>query len=280
MLNYFDVHSHLHDKAFDADREEMLLEMKEKGIRTIAIGTDKAESKKALELAINNDNIYASVGLHPADNVTEEFDYEFYKELAQNKKVVAIGECGLDYFYIDNFLERDQKEKGITRNKEEEIERQKKIFAQQIDLSIEINKPLMLHIRASKGSTDAYDDALEIISKAKMEGKSISGNVHFFTGTLEVAKQFIDLGFTISFPGVITFAKEYDDVVKGVPLDMMHAETDSPYATPVPYRGKRNSPVYVEEIVKKIAELKGVPLEEVKRQLLKNADRVFGLTLS
>ena len=278
MLNYFDVHSHPHDKAFDADREEILSEMKKKGVGTIAIGTDQEESKKAFELALSHDNVYASVGLHPADNVTEEFDYVFYKELAQNKKVVAIGECGLDYFYIENFFERDQKEKGITRSKEEEIERQKKIFAQQIDLSVETNKPLMLHVRASKGSTDAYDDALEIISKAKMEGKSIRGNVHFFTGTLEVAKRFVEFGFTISFPGVITFTKEYDDVVRNISLDMMHAETDSPYATPVPYRGKRNSPVYVEEVVKKIAELKGLSVEEIKKQLLKNAERVFGLT--
>ncbi len=279
MLNYFDAHSHPHDKAFDADREALLLDMKEKGVGTIAIGTDQIESKKAVELALVNENIYASVGLHPADNVTEVFDYEFYKTLALHKKVVAIGECGLDYFYIQNFFERDQKEKGIVHTKEEEIKRQKEIFKQHINLAVELNKPLMLHIRASKGSTDAYDDAIEIFTEVQKEGKEVRGNVHFFTGTLDVAKKFIALGLTISFPGVITFAKEYDEIVRTLPLDMIHAETDSPYATPAPYRGKRNSPVYVEEVVKKIAELKGLTLEEVKEQLLKNAERVFGLTL-
>lgn len=277
MLNYFDTHSHPHDKAFDADREQVILEMKERGIGTIAIGTDQTESKKAVDIATLHENIYASVGLHPADNVLEEFDYEFYKALAQNKKVVAIGECGLDYFYIENFFERDKNEKGITHSKEEEIERQKQIFKEHINLAIEINKPLMLHIRASKGSTDAYDDSIQIFKDAQAEGKTVKGNVHFFTGTLEVAKSFADLGLTISFPGVITFTKEYDEVVKNIPLEMIHAETDSPYATPAPYRGKRNSPVYVEEVVKKIAELKGEDIEVVKVQLIENVKRVFGI---
>lgn len=276
-MNYFDAHSHPHDKAFDADRDALLLEMRDKGVGTIAIGTDQVESRKAVKLAQENENIYASVGLHPADNVTEEFDYAFYKNLAQNKKVVAIGECGLDYFYIENFFERDQNEKGIIHNKEEEKERQKRIFEEHINLAIDVNKPLMLHIRASKGSTDAYDDAIDIIKNAQTLGKKVIGNVHFFTGTLAVAEQFVQLGFTISFPGVITFAKEYDEIVKNIPLEMIHAETDSPYATPAPYRGKRNSPIYVEEVVKKIAELQGLEIEEVKQQLLKNATRVFGV---
>ena len=292
MLNYFDTHSHLHDKAFDIDREEVIRDMKDKEIGTIAIGTDKLESKKAVELATLHENIYASVGLHPADNVTEEFDYEFYKNLAQNNKVVAIGECGLDYFYIENFFERDKKEKGIqiesssrtllssaspSQALREEIKRQKRIFEEHINLSVELNKPLMLHIRASKGSVDAYIDAIDMIHTAKASGKMVTGSVHFFTGTMDVAQQFLDLGFTISFPGVITFAKEYDEVVRSIPLNMIHAETDSPYATPVPYRGKRNSPVYVEEIVKKIAELKGLEIEVVKGQLIENTKRVFGI---
>jgi TatD DNase family protein len=276
-MNYFDIHSHPHDKAYDTDREALVLSMQEHGVSTIAIGTDHVESKKAVAFAEHHEGMYASVGLHPADNVTEEFDYEFYKNLAQNKKVVAIGECGLDYFYIENFFERDQKEKGITHNKNDERDRQKRIFEEHINLAYELKKPLMLHIRASKGSTDAYDDALEILSSSKQAGKHVTGNVHFFTGTLAVAKQFNELGFTISFPGVITFTHEYDNVVKEIPLSMMHAETDSPYATPAPHRGKRNSPVYVEEVVKKIAELKQAPFDEVKKVLLENAKRVFGV---
>ena len=274
-LSFFDIHSHPHDKAFDADREQVILEMKLKGVGTIAIGTDKKESIQAVALTENHENIFASVGLHPADNVTEEFDYDFYKNLAQNKKVVAIGECGLDYFYVDSFFERDQKEKGITHSKDAEVDRQKRIFVQHINLASELTKPLMLHIRASKGSTDAYDDAIDILINAKTLGKQVVGNIHFFTGTVDVANRFLELGFTVSFPGVITFAKEYDEVVKSVPLSMMHAETDSPYATPVPYRGKRNSPVYVEEVVKKIAELKNLNVEEVQTQLLENAQKMF-----
>lgn len=276
-ISFFDAHSHPHDKAFDEDRDAVLREMKEKGVYTIAIGTDKVESRKAFLLATEHDHVYASVGLHPADNVLEEFDYEFYKTLATDKKVVAIGECGLDYFYIDNFFERDQKEKGITHNKDAEQDRQKRIFEEHINLASQLKKPLMLHIRAGKGSTDAYDDAIYMLKKSQEAGKKVFGNVHFFTGTLSVAEQFMELGFTISFPGVITFAKEYDEVVKNVPLEMMHAETDSPYATPAPYRGKRNSPVYVEEVVKKIAELKNMSTKDVQAQLLENAKRVFDI---
>jgi TatD DNase family protein len=276
-MNYFDTHSHPHDKAFDEDRESVILEMKEKGITTIAIGTDKEQSTKALILAEMHDNIYASVGLHPADNVLEAFDYGFYTTLATHPKVLAIGECGLDYFYIQNFFERDKGEKGITHSHEDEILRQKEIFKSHINLALAVNKPLMLHIRASKGSTDAYDDALEMLRTTKEHHPQLTGNVHFFTGTLDVAKQFVELGFTISFPGVITFTGEYDEVVRAIPLEMMHAETDSPYAAPLPYRGKRNSPVYVEEVVKNIAELKGLGLESVKNQFLENKKRVFGI---
>lgn len=277
MFNYFDTHSHPHDKAFDADRETLLTEMEAKGVGTIAIGTDKKESTSSVQLATTHKHIFASVGLHPADNVLEEFDVDFYRDLAANPKVVAIGECGLDYFYIENFFARDQLSKGISHSATEEKERQKKIFQQHIDLAIELGKPLMLHIRASKGSTDAYDDAIEMLRTNLSEGKSVAGNVHFFTGTLSVANQFLELGFTISFPGVITFTKEYDEVVKAIPLSMIHSETDSPYAAPMPYRGQRNSPVYVEEVVKKIAELKGLDHEVVRVQLLENAKRVFNI---
>jgi TatD DNase family protein len=276
-MNYFDTHSHLHDKAFDLDRDTVISEMEKSGIGTIAIGTDEKESKSAVALASNHSHIYASVGLHPADNVLEKFNYDLYKTLAGNPKVIAIGECGLDYFYIENFFKRDQLSKGITHSEGTEKERQKSIFQEHINLAYELHKPLMLHIRASKGSIDAYTDAIEMLRTQIESGKPVTGNVHFFTGTVEVAKQFLELGFTISFPGVITFTKEYDDVVKMVPLEMIHSETDSPYAAPLPYRGQRNSPLCVEEIVKKIAELKELDTETVRLQLLSNAKRVFGV---
>jgi TatD DNase family protein len=192
--------------------------------------------------------------------------------------VVALGECGLDYYYVETFFEKDKQEKGISWNKDAEVDRQKRIFEEHINLASELRKPLMLHIRDVKGSYDAYEDALHMLENAQVSGKNVRGNVHFFAGNIDIAQKFLDIGFTISFPGTITFTKEYDDVVRFVPLDMLHAETDSPYAAPVPYRGKRNEPVYVQEVVAKIAVLKEISIEEVRVQLLENAKRVFGLT--
>lgn len=280
MANYafFDIHSHLHDKAFEEDREKLLDEMKGYGVATITVGTDIHESKKALALAEKYPHVYATVGLHPADNVTEEFDEELYTTLAMNEKVLAIGECGLDYYYIESFFERDKAAGKVTWNKDAEADRQQRIFEKQIDLAVKVDKPLMLHGRPSKGSMDAYEDMLHILENAKKKyGNKLRGNAHFFAGNIDIAQRFINIGFTMSFSGVITFTKDYDDVVRFVPLTLIHAETDSPYATPIPYRGKRNTPMYVQEIVARIAVLREQPMEEVRMQLLENAKRVFGV---
>jgi TatD DNase family protein len=266
--NFIDVHSHIHDKAFDEDQSVLIAEMKEKGFATITVGTDIGESKKAVIAAEKYDNVLATVGMHPVDNRTEVFDRAIYKELLTHPKVVALGECGLDYFHIKEF----------EGNKDAEVDRQHRLFTEQIELAVECDKPLMLHGRPDEGM-DAYEDMLHILRNAKERlGNKVRGNAHFFVGNLDVAKQFNDLGFTVSFSGVITFAKMYEELVRAVPLEMMHAETDSPYATPVPYRGKRNTPLYVEHIYEKIAEIKGIEKEEVRSQLVKNAERVFGLT--
>ncbi len=275
MYSFFDIHSHLHDKAFDADRDAVIVEMKARGFGTITIGTDIEESKKAIKLAEENDNIYATVGFHPNDIDKELFstkggpasgwDEKIFEELAEHKKVVAIGECGLDYFYL-------------KENIEQEKEKQKEIFEKQIALAVKVNKPLMLHGRPSKGSMDAYEDMLQILESEKIKHEEkLKGNAHFFAGNVDIAKRFIDIGFTVSFSGVITFTHDYDDVVRYVPVDMMHAETDSPYATPAPFRGKRNSPLYVQEVVAKIAVLRQEPMEEIRTQLLLNAKRFFGV---
>lgn len=268
MNNYIDVHSHIHDTAFDDDRDDVVTEMKERGFSTITIGTDSIESKKAIECAETYDNVWATVGVHPVDNRNEDFDKETYRAFLMHPKVVALGECGLDYFHIKNF----KGDKGV------EMERQKQLFTEQIELAAECDKPLMLHGRPDQGM-DAYDDMLKILDEAKgKHGDKVRGNAHFFVGTPDIARRFNGLGFTVSFSGVITFAKMYEDVVRAVPLDMMHAETDSPYATPVPHRGKRNTPLYVERVYDRIAELKGLEKEEVRIQLIQNAHRVFGLT--
>jgi TatD DNase family protein len=280
MMHYalFDIHAHMHDTAYDEDREVVLKEMKDYGLGAITVGTDQRESQKAFQLAENNTHMYAAVGLHPADSVAEEFDYEFYKTLAQNEKVVAIGECGLDYHYIDTFFKRDVEAGKVTWNKDAEVDRQQRIFEQQVELAVEVNKPLMLHGRPTKGTMDAYEDMLHILENAKKKhGTLLRGNAHFFVGNIDIAERFVQLGFTMSFSGVITFTKDYDDVVRYLPSTMIQAETDSPYATPAPFRGKRNSPMYVQEVVARIAVLRNEPLEEVRVQLLENAKRIFSI---
>jgi TatD DNase family protein len=275
---FFDIHAHLHDKKYDEDREKLLREMKEYGVGAITIGTDSKESTKAVALAKDNEHIYASVGLHPADNVTEEFDYVYFKQLAEDKKVVAIGECGLDYHYIETFFEKDKIKKNLPWNKDAEADRQKRIFERHIELAVDINKPLMLHGRPSEGSMDAYEDMLYMLENAKKKyGNKLRGNAHFFVGDVEIARRFVDIGFTMSFSGVITFAHDYDDVVRYLPQTMIFAETDSPYVAPSPYRGQRNSPMYVQEVVAKMSVLRNEPFEELRIKLLENTQRMFGI---
>jgi len=252
--------------------------MKEKGFGTITVGTGLKESRDALALADAQPNIFATIGLHPADNPLEVYDEDAYMKLAKHEKVVAIGECGLDYYAVETFFEKEKAEKGITWSTEEERERQRKIFQKQIDLAVEVGKPLMLHGRPTKGSMDAYEDMLSMLENAKkIHGDKLKGNAHFFVGNIDIAKRFIDIDFTLSFSGVITFAHDYDDVVRYTPLHMIHAETDSPYATPAPFRGKRNTPLMVQEVVARISVLRQEPFEEVRLQLLENAKRVFNL---
>jgi len=256
-FKYIDIHSHLGFGDYGQDLKEVIKRMEESGVATITIGTDLESSKEAVKIADEFENVFACIGAHPADKKDFVFEEKDFEELVKNPKVVAIGECGLDYF-------------KITGDIEAEKNRQKKEFIKQIEFSIKHNKPLMLHIR------DAYLDAYEILSKYKGKAK---GNMHFFAGSLDFAKKFVDLGFTISFTGVITFARQYDEIIKNIPLDMIHAETDSPFVAPIPYRGKRNEPVYVIEVIKKIAEIRGKDLKTVSEQLLLNAKRTFGLEL-
>lgn len=264
-FEYIDIHSHLYFPDYENDREEEIQKMKEEKVATISIGTNLETSKKCVELAEQNENIFACVGQHPSDlNHSSIFDREII-HLTDNKKVVAIGETGLDYFRLP---ENDQKIKEI----------QKEIFEEHINLSIETGKPLMLHIRPSKNTFDAYLDSLDILeTRFKEVGDKLKGNAHFFAGDMEILKRFLDIGFTVSFTGVITFTSDYDQFIKYTPIDKIMSETDSPFVAPVPHRGERNSPLYIKEVVKRIAEIKGVPLEETKKKLVSNAVKFFGL---
>lgn len=268
----FDSHSHLHLSQFDGDREEIIKKLRDFSIKTINVGTDFEDSKKAIELAKKYpDLLWASVGLHPTDNSKENFDVNKYRELAKDEKVVAIGECGLDYYRSPS---------------EEEITRQKEIFIKQIELAKELNKPLILHCRPSLGSQDAYDDTLNILnSYFVIHNSNINGVAHFFSGSKETAGKFLDLGFCISFAGPITFhptgdhpkggANHYEELVKFVPLDRILVETDSPFAAPLPHRGKRNEPASVEFVARQIAEWKGLSFDKVATQTHNNAKDLF-----
>jgi TatD DNase family protein len=293
---FFDIHTHTQIAAFKDDQDVVIKCALDAGVWTINVGTQSDTSRAAVVTAARyEEGVYATVGLHPIHTVKsfhdpkeletvsekelemesgtdsvggfhsqtkgftshgEQFDYDFYKTLAMHPKVVAIGECGLDYYRLEA----------------ETAAKQKEVFIAQIELANEVGKPLMLHIRPGNGG-DAYLDALEIVkSHAK-----VLGNVHFFVGSKEDAQRFFNIGYTVSFTGVITFTHDYDEVVAYAPLSMLHAETDAPYVTPVPRRGTRNEPLYVQEVVKQIAEIKNTDLETVRLQLRENARRVFGV---
>jgi TatD DNase family protein len=259
MYDYIDIHSHLNFSDYEKDFDDVIQRLKDTNTATITVGTDLESSKKAVEIADKYENIYACIGLHPADETGETFNEEEFEKLVMNKKVVAVGECGLDY--------------GRNSDSSEETkERQKTDFEKQINFAVKFGLPLMLHIR------NAHEDVLTILKEKKKEfGEKLRGDVHFFSGGIAEAEQYLDLGFTMSFTGVATFTKDYDEVIKFIPLEKMMSETDSPYVTPVPHRGQRNEPSYVQEVVKKIAEIRGEDFEMVKKTLSDNAVRYFNL---
>lgn len=271
MPKYFDIHSHLNFKDYDVDRDEVMKRLALTETATIVVGTDFESSKWAVEIAEKYENIYACIGVHPVDDPKIVFEVSKFEELVKHPKVVAVGECGLDFFHI---------------KKEDDFERQKKEFLKHIEFAVEHDKPIMIHSR------DAYDEVLEILDPlVKIYGSKLRGNSHFFTGTLEQAKRYWAIGFTTSFTGVITFppapdrtggragARDYDEVIKNAPLNMIMSETDAPWVAPVPYRGKRNEPSYVQEVVKRMAEIREEDLETVQKALVENACRAFGIMI-
>ncbi len=277
---YIDCHTHVNFAAYDEDREDVIKRALEGDTWMINVGTQKDTSKSAVELAEGYDEgVYAIVGIHPIHTVEsfhdsdelgsngkddkgfasrgEDFDEDYYTTLANNNKVVGIGETGLDYF---------RTEKGS-------IEKQQEIFIKHIELANKLGKPLMLHIRPSKEDTGSYKDALKLLKQYA----KVPGNAHFFAGSTEDAKGFLELGYSVSFTGVITFTNDYDEVIEYVPLESILSETDAPYVSPVPHRGKRNEPLFVQEVVKRIAEIKEGSFEDVRVHMVENAFRFFKL---
>jgi TatD DNase family protein len=252
-----DSHAHLDDKRFDADRVMLINSLKENGVGLVLnIGADIKTSRASVDLAKKYDNIYAVVGVHPhSAKDLEGSDLSELRALAQEDKVVAIGEIGLDYYY-------DNSPRDI----------QKKWFKKQIELAQELDMPVVIHSR------EATQDTFDILQEAS-EKKKLKGILHSYAGSYEMALEYIKLGFYIALGGPVTFknSRVSREVAAQIPLDKLLIETDSPYLTPEPYRGKRNEPMYVKYAAEKIAEVRGVTFEEIAKATTENLLRLLDL---
>ena len=260
MSTIFDSHCHPQFPQYK-DRDEMIKRTLEGGVNMICVGTDLETSKQGIGLAQNHEGIWASVGLHPNDNLNEKFDIMIYHNLLTQPKVVAMGEIGLDYYRTT-----DPKDQEFQKNR----------FEEQLDLAVRVGIPLILHSRdAGKGSIGTVHS--DMISILKNNPPIKLGVAHSFTGNADYAKKYLELGFCLGFNGIITFARQYDEVVKYVPLESILLETDAPFLTPEPYRGQVNEPLYVKEVAKKVAEFKNVSLEKVIEQTTENCRKLFNI---
>ncbi|MDE2213122.1 MAG: TatD family hydrolase [Patescibacteria group bacterium] len=257
-LRYFDSHCHPQLSSYEEDREAVLLRMRERGVGALVVGVDLKTSKEALKLSETHDFLRAAVGLHPNDVPEEAFDTASFGELARNPLTLAIGECGLDYY-------RQEPSEAVRARQRERLEAH-------IRLAEEVGKPLMVHCRPTRNSMNAHRDMLEILA----EHRGVRAVMHFFTGNAEMASRYLERGCFLSFPGIITFTSEYDEIVRMTPLERILSETDAPFAAPVPHRGKRNEPSYVIETVQRLAQLKEIPLERMKEHIMENVSRTFG----
>lgn len=263
-MKYFDAHCHIQFPTYDEDREAVLASMEAEEVGGLVVGVDYISSERAIALVENRENLWASVGLHPNDTEKEEFDMERFRAFAANPKIKAVGECGLDNFRPEN--------PEATKAKQREV------FEQHIRLALETNKPLMIHARPLKGTQDAYHDTIDMLTSYKKEfGEKLRGDMHFFVGGIEEARAFIDLNFTLSYTAVLTFARDYDEVVRFAPLTHLLSETDSPYVAPPPNRGKRNDPLATVSVVGALAEIRREDREKVREAVLNNARRVFAI---
>lgn len=263
-MKYFDAHCHVQFDPYDTDRAAVIASMQEKGVGGMVVGVDLDSSVKALKLVENLPGFYASAGLHPNSVLDERFDEDSFRAILRHPKMKAVGECGLD-----NFRPADVEVAKVE---------QRKVFEKHIELAIEADKPMMIHSRPSKGTQDAYRDIIDILRVYKNEhGDRLRGDIHFFVGGVEEARSFVDLGFAMSFTAVLTFTRDYDEVVRFLPLSSIITETDSPYVAPSRIRGQRNEPVSVIDVVGAIAGIRSEDEESVRGQVLENATRLFSL---
>jgi TatD DNase family protein len=286
---FIDTHAHVNFAAYKDDADEVLKRTLDEGVFVVNVGSQYSTSKRAMEMAERYETgIWAAVGLHPVhlvkrminpddselnendfETTGEVFDFEKYLELAKNPKVVAIGEMGLDYHH---FEEGD--------DVEELKKKQKETFLQGIKLANVVQKPIMVHCWGVKSRkeldharTDAYDDLYEILQNNPVEKRGI---IHSFVGGYKTARKFTELGYKIGLNGVVTYADDFNRLIKEVDLKDMVLETDCPYLTPVPYKGGRNEPLYVKLVAEKVAKVKDISVEEVGKITTQNAKTLFG----
>lgn len=250
----FDTHAHMNDPAFDTDREQVLLGLKDKGVEYMMnVGCCLDSSKDCVAMAEKYPFVYAAVGTHPdtADEVNEDV-LNAYREMTKHPKVLAIGEIGLDYYY-----------ETIPR------EIQIKAFRMQMELARELNMPVIVHER------NAHDDGMRVAK----EFKDVTGVFHCYSGSAEMARQLVNMGWYIGFTGVLTFknARKAVETAESIPLDRIVLETDCPFMAPEPFRGKRNDPGYLYRMAERLAEIRGISVEEVHQVTMENAKRLYRL---
>jgi TatD DNase family protein len=262
---FVDSHAHLDGKQFDSDREQVIARARESGVQAmVAIGNGDGPEQVdcGIRLAEQYDFIYATLGIHPHEaRLADESAYQDMERLARHPKIIAWGEIGLDYYY-------DHSPRDV----------QKEVFIRQMDLAAAAKLPIVIHCRPSEASENAWEDCFSLL-RENWAPTGLGGILHCFTGTWAQAKIALDMGFMISFAGNITFpkAQQIRDAALEVPLDRILIETDSPFLAPVPYRGKRNEPVYVIETARKLGELREIAAEEVGRQTTRNFYTFFKL---
>ncbi|MBI5076973.1 TatD family hydrolase [Candidatus Falkowbacteria bacterium] len=275
----FDTHAHVNFNAFKDDADQVIKRALERGVAMINVGAQFSTSKRALEMARNHErNVYAAIGLHPIHledfeineegvnfkSRKEEFDFEAYRKLGENDKVVAIGESGLDYYRLSD-----------ESRHHEIIEKQKQVFIKHTELANALILPLIVHCRGAKENMDgAYEEILAILKKHSVKNKGV---MHCYIGAPNLVKKFLELGFYIGFNGVLTFDKtgRVEEVLRQTPMERILLETDCPYLTPAPKRGQRNEPMFVEFVARKAAEVIGATFEEVVEITDKNAKELF-----
>ncbi|PIR41102.1 MAG: hydrolase TatD [Candidatus Yanofskybacteria bacterium CG10_big_fil_rev_8_21_14_0_10_46_23] len=255
-LKLIDSHCHPQFPQYDEDRAEVLNRALEAGVGLVCVGTDFETSRQAIELAEERENVWASVGLHPTD-IDSDFDFASFADLFESNKVVAIGEIGLDYYRIKEAEAQDQ-QRLILRQWLREVEHR--------------DYPLILHCRDDK-QVKAYEDLLEILDQYG----DCRGVIHSFTGSADLAREFIDRGFHIGLNGIVTFSEEYMELIEAIPLERLLLETDAPFLSPAPYRGQRNEPFRITNIAEYIAKIRGEGLDEIQRVTKENTLNLFNL---